>query len=251
MTLDAKTTKAGSKRVRPVSKPTKHTRQGRVSLSSFCWYCVYLIWTLNFWSQQLHFWSVGSLIFYPCQETKWNASQPRNFLGTCLSSFPSFCWYAESDQRSSFDHVVINFDQYGSLIFYPCQETKWNANQPRNFLGTLKYPLLLLSRCVFFIRLVRNWIGLKKQVLLINKYQCIFNCGQQFYYGQIAQFNIFDPFPFSNCTLDFTYVTAANQLPRKEPKIQISPQLGRELRPSLGLVSCIVQFHAAQNKSGL
>ena len=166
MTLDAKTTKAGSKRVRPVSKPTKHTRQGRVSLSSFCWYCVYLIWTLNFWSQQLHFWSVGSLIFYPCQETKWNASQPRNFLGTCLSSFPSFCWYAESDQRSSFDHVVINFDQYGSLIFYPCQETKWNANQPRNFLGTLKYPLLLLSRCVFFIRLVRNWIGLKKQVLL-------------------------------------------------------------------------------------
>jgi hypothetical protein len=79
----------------------------------------------------------------------------------------------------------------------------------------------------------------------------LLHCGQQFYYGQIAQFNIFDPFPFSNCTLDFTYVTAANQLPRKEPKIQISPQLGRELRPSLGLVSCIVQFHAAQNKSGL
>ena len=82
-------------------------------------------------------------------------------------------------------------------------------------------------------------------------YQCIFNCGQQFYCGQIVQFNKFDPFPISNCTLDFTYVTAAIQLPRKEPKIQISPQLGRELCPSLGLVSCVVQFHAVQNKSDL
>jgi hypothetical protein len=29
----------------------------------------------------------------------------------------------------------------------------------------------------------------------------------------------FDPL-FSNCTLDFTNVTAANQLPREEPKIE-------------------------------